>query len=327
MKQINPKVRGYLGPDLAIEAHALIKEEHEGEIPGVSFAKTEFELGTTTTIKVLNEEGAAAMGKPLGTYITIEAKKLSDTDRSEHQPIVLALAQALKEILPLKNNSSVLIAGLGNARAIPDALGPMVVNRLLATRHIFLYGEPNMTEGLRNVSLIVPGVTGVTGLETAEILKGLIGQLKPDCLLCIDALAASDFSRLHNTIQLTDAGIHPGSGIGNMRRQINQDTMGVPVIAIGVPTVVDAGVIVKKALTAAQEDFERPGKNNMPCLITEQRRQAIVDQILEPFGGRLMVTPKDIDEQVDHIAQIIAKAVTFSVHPEMEYDEIEYFLH
>jgi spore protease len=329
MKNNTDRTPGYLGPDLAIEAHALLTDQHEGEISGVSFEQEDFEQGTTTTIKVLNEQGASAMGKPLGTYITIEAHNLSETDRSQHEPIVTALANALKKVLPFTDddNSSILVVGLGNERAIPDALGPMAVGRLLATRHLYLHGDPSMTEGLRNLSLIIPGVMGTTGLETAEILMGLVAQLKPDCLLCVDALAAGELSRLHNTIQLTDAGIHPGSGIGNMRKQINHESIGIPVIAIGVPTVVEAGVIANKALLSIQEDLERPGKNNIPCLVTEQRRQEIVSHILEPFGGRLMVTPKDIDEQVDHIAQIIAKAITFCVHPHMQYDEIEYFLH
>jgi spore protease len=317
-----------LGPDLAIEAHEMLQSKHDGEIPGVSLEKTEFSQGTTAIIRILNEEGAAAMGKPQGTYITLEAPKLSETDRTQHEPIVSALCEALKTIMSLKEQASVLIAGLGNNLTIPDALGPMVTSRLLATRHLFIYGDASLTEGLRSIALITPGVTGTTGLETAEILEALVKQMEPDCLLCIDALAAGELSRLHNTIQLTDAGIHPGSGIGNKRKSINKDTIGIPVIALGVPTVVGADIIAYHAIDALISILEKPqSKREMPLLVSKEHRETIVQQILEPFGGQLMVTPKDIDEQVDHTAQIIAKALTLAIHPSVTYEDAEYYLH
>ncbi|MEL7622910.1 MAG: GPR endopeptidase [Clostridiales bacterium] len=328
MKAHPPVSLSDIKPDLAIEAHEMFQGQHEGEIPGVSLVKENFSLGCRSTIKVLDDQGAQAMGKPIGTYITIEAPTILDSDRSDHEPVVEALVKALKEILPDKEQYTILVAGLGNARSTPDALGPMVTSRLVATRYLFTLNDPAMTEGLRSVSIITPGVTGVTGVETAEILEGLISQMQPDCLICIDALAAGELSRLHNTIQLSDTGIHPGSGIGNMRKRINKETVGIPVLAIGVPTVVQAGIIANKALTILTDRLEHTGdKSSMPLLITQKQREEVINEILQPFGGSLMVTPKEIDEQVDHTAQIIAKAITLAVHPGLEPEDLEYFLH
>ena len=314
--------------DLAIEAHEYIQGSHEGEIPGVSFEKFPFPQGMTSVIKVLNEEGERAMGKPRGIYITLEAPELLDSDRREHQDIVLALCQALQRILPQKEDYSILVAGLGNPRSTPDALGPMVTSRLLATRHLYTLGDPSLVEGLRSLAVSSPGVTGITGLETAEVLEGLVRQLKPDVLLCVDALAAGDLGRLHNTIQLTDAGIHPGSGIGNMRKEINRTILGIPVLAIGVPTVVQAGIIANKALNLLAEGLKQPGeKNVLPYLVSQEQKEQVINQILEPFGGSLMVTPKEVDEQMDHTAQIIAKAITLAVHPGIEPEDVDCFLH
>jgi spore protease len=315
-------------PDLAIEAHEMLQGRHEGEITGVSLVKEHFSSGCLSTIKVLNEQGAQAMGKPIGTYITIEAPSILDSGRGGCQPVVDALIKALKEILPAGEQYTILVAGLGNARSIPDALGPMVTSRLVATRYLFTLNDPSITKGLRSLAVITPGVTGVTGVEAAEILEGLIALVRPDCLLCIDALAAGDLSRLHNTIQLSDTGIRPGSGIGNKRKSIDKETVGIPVLAIGVPTVVQAGVIANKALTVLTQRLEqKDGETAGPLLISQQQRDEVINEILQPFGGSLMVTPKEIDEQADHTAQIIAKAITLAVHPGLKAKDLEYFLH
>lgn len=313
--------------DLAIEAHEYVQGSHEGEIPGVSLEKFPFPQGMTSVIKVLNDQGAEAIGKPLGTYITIEAPELMDSDRRDHEDIVLALCEALQRILPQQEDYSILVAGLGNPRSTPDALGPMVTSRLLATRHLYHFNDPSLVEGLRSLAVSSPGVTGITGLETAEVLEGLVRQLKPDVLLCVDALAAGDLGRLHNTIQLTDAGIHPGSGIGNMRKEINQAALGIPVLAIGVPTVVQAGIIANKAINLLAEGLKQPEKGALPYLVSQEQKERVINEILEPFGGNLMVTPKEVDEQVDHTAQIIAKAITLAVHPGIEPEDVECFLH
>ncbi|MEA4891508.1 MAG: GPR endopeptidase [Peptococcaceae bacterium] len=314
--------------DLAIEAHEFLQGSHEGEIPGVSLEKFPFPQGMTSVIKVLDQQGAGIIGKPLGTYITIEAPELMDSDRRDHQDIVLALCEALKKILPQQEDYSILVAGLGNPRSTPDALGPMVTSRLMATRHLYSFNDPNLVNGLRSLAISTPGVTGITGLETAEVLEGLVRQLKPDVLLCVDALAAGDLGRLHNTIQLADSGIHPGSGIGNMRKEINQTTLGIPVLAIGVPTVVQAGIIANKALSLLADGLKQPtGKGTFPYMVSQEQKEQVINQILEPFGGSLMVTPKEVDEQVDHTAQIIAKAITLAVHPGIKPEDVECFLH
>jgi spore protease len=310
--------------DLALESHEILSRE--GEISGVSLEKTPFAHGEISRIQVLNEQGAAAIGKPQGAYVTLESEALRIMDREAHASLVSALRDILDHMLALPENATVLCCGLGNPMAISDALGPMVANRLLATRGVF-ETAPEICTGLRDVSVISPGVSGATGIETAEILEALIDKTHPDILICIDALSASSLSRLNATIQLSDTGIYPGSGVGNRRKSISRQTVGIPVLALGVPTVVSAGIIAHQAMEALIDHLSRQRMPEGRHEIRPQEVQSIIEGVLEPFGGQLTVTPKEVDEQIRNLAHIIASAITLALHPGIQPEDAALYMH
>lgn len=241
--------------DLALEAKGNIADE-DTEIKGIKVTQErdkEHNL-TTTILKVLNKNGARAIGKPQGTYITIEAPDMTSEDLSYHREISLSLANRLKKLIMDTYNwnerlPKILIAGLGNSSSTPDALGPMVVSNLMITRHIVEFCGYDEVEGAFAItSAIIPGVMAQTGMESSEVIQAIIKKTKPDILLVIDALAARNINRLNSTIQISDTGICPGSGVGNNRMAIDKNNMGIPVISIGIPTVVDAATLVYDAI-------------------------------------------------------------------------------
>ncbi len=272
--------------DLALEA----RESFEGsdtEVHGV-VVEEEYEEDLDlkiTRVKILSERGAREMGKPVGTYLTLEAPGLAVPDEDYHREISEALADCLKELSGDQKSRSVLVVGLGNRDVTPDALGPKAVSNLMITRHLFQeYGREAMgMESASAVSGIAPGVMAQTGMETSEILQGVIDQTSPDLLVVIDALAARSTRRLGRTIQLTDTGIQPGSGVGNHRGSLTRESLGIPVIAIGVPTVVEAAAIIYDA----QGSCER-----MP-----------------PHLNGMFVTPKNIDEMIKQLSFTLSEAL------------------
>ena len=234
--------------DLALEQRERFVSD-QIEIPGVAVEETYDDMCEVrvTTVRIETENGAAVMGKPVGNYITLEAPKMAEADESYHREISGKLMEVLEGCLPEKEEGqSILIIGLGNRNVTPDALGPLVVEHLDITRHLVKeYGKYALDgEADRLVSAVVPGVMGQTGMETVEIVRGIVEETEPDFVIAIDALAARSVRRLNRTIQIADTGIAPGSGVGNHRNAITEETVGVPVIAIGVPTVVDAATIV-----------------------------------------------------------------------------------
>ena len=275
--------------DLALEARE--RYEEDVEIRGVSVEETYDEKRDirATTVRIESENGAKAMGKPIGVYITLEAPKLSEPDKDYHREVSEALAVYLQELLGTKEERSVLVVGLGNREVTPDALGPEVVGNLRITRHVVKeYGKAAFEkEKVHMVSGIVPGVMAQTGMETLEIVRGVVEETQPDVVVAIDALAARSSKRLNRTIQLSDAGIHPGSGVGNHRHSLTRETIGVPVVAIGVPTVVDAATIVYDAVR--DRNAVPPGLNSM------------------------FVTPKDIDETIKHLSFTISEALNIAL--------------
>ena len=275
--------------DLALEARE--RYEEDVEIRGVSVEETYDEKRDirATTVRIESENGAKAMGKPIGVYITLEAPKLSEPDKDYHREVSEALAVYLQELLGTKEERSVLGVGLGNREVTPDALGPEVVGNLRITRHVVKeYGKAAFEkEKVHMVSGIVPGVMAQTGMETLEIVRGVVEETQPDVVVAIDALAARSSKRLNRTIQISDAGIHPGSGVGNHRHSLTRETIGVPVVAIGVPTVVDAATIVYDAVR--DRNAVPPGLNSM------------------------FVTPKDIDETIKHLSFTISEALNIAL--------------
>lgn len=303
--------------DLALEQKERFEADNV-EISGVVLEENydeEREI-KITTVKIETENGAKIMGKPVGTYITIEAPNMAIPDEGYHEEISRELSKFLKTLLKKeKGDYSVLVVGLGNRQVTPDALGPYVADNLNVTRHIIKeYGKYAMgEEKVHLVSAVVPGVTGQTGMETVEIVKGIVQETKPDFIVAIDALAARNSKRLNRTIQIADTGIHPGSGVGNQRNAINRETVGVPVIAIGVPTVVDAATIVNDAmenLLAALESSEMlKGVGVVMQGYSAAEKYELVKELIAPHLNGMFVTPKDIDDTVKRISYTISEAL------------------
>ncbi|MDO5539165.1 MAG: GPR endopeptidase [Eubacteriales bacterium] len=285
--------------DLALEAKESF-EEDDVEIRGVQIEESADEEKEiyTTIVRIVTENGAKAMGKPVGNYITLEAPNMSAEDEDYHREISAVLAGHLRKLMG-EEEQTVLVVGLGNREVTPDALGPSVVGNLKITRHIVReYGKASLEGVKKLVSAIVPGVMAQTGMETLEIIKGVVEETKPQIVIVIDALAARSTKRLNRTIQITDTGINPGSGVGNHRNGINQEVLGVPVIAIGVPTVVDAATIVNDSVEQAAE--------------TKEKSQSIREKI-SPHLNTMFVTPKDIDETIKRVSFTISEGLNMAL--------------
>lgn len=283
--------------DLAIEAAELAGTKTP---PGVESSEEMRGDAKITRIRVVNEEGANAIGKPVGNYVTIELPPFSEMSEEIDEKLS-AVADCLKELLP--PDGPVLVAGIGNAETTPDALGPDACSSILATRHI--RGEIARAaglEGLRPVAVLAPGVLGQTGIETGELLAAAVEHIKPAAVIAIDALASRSLSRLGCTVQLADTGISPGSGVGNKRKELSRETLGVPVIAMGVPTVVDAMTLAADLL--GEEDADR--------LLTK----------IQPDGRAMMVTPREIDMLIDRAAFLCSLAVNTALQPTLSPDDI-----
>lgn len=238
--------------DLALEAHQVVVERHGGpEIPGVRVDTEEKEVARVSRVVIDNDRAAQMMGKAKGTYVTLESDALRNRNKEEQEELSQQLAveiQHFLESLDIPSDGGCLVVGLGNWNATPDALGPRAVSELLVTRHLYEMSPPELRGGLRPVSAMAPGVLGLTGIETGEIVRGVVDRIQPSLVICIDALAARSSDRLCTTIQLADTGISPGAGVGNTRKAINRETLGIPVLAIGVPTVIHAMTIVGDAI-------------------------------------------------------------------------------
>lgn len=291
--------------DLALEARETFPED-DVEIQGV-LLKEEYNKKRdvkVTTVTIKDERGSKAMGKPIGTYITIEAANLDVKDESFQEPIAKEVAKYIRQMAGEVSGKEILVAGLGNREVTPDALGPQVVDNLLVTRHLKEeYGEEFLTKNkMGNISAIAPGVMAQTGMETSEILKGIIRETKPKLVVVIDALAARSVSRVNKTIQITDTGISPGSGVGNNRKALNKESLGVDTIALGIPTVVDAATIVMDSM----EQFMQ-GQG-----FKEQEINQFTSELGEQSMRNLFVTPKNIDEAVKQISYTVSEALNQS---------------
>lgn len=307
--------------DLAMEQKERFESDHV-EVSGVVLEEEydeEKEI-KITTVRIETENGAKAMGKPVGTYLTLEAPNMAAADEGYHREISETLAVFLEKYMKdteenQEKGYSVLVVGLGNREVTPDALGPYVVDQLNVTRHIVQeYGRYAVEKGgSRIVSAIVPGVMAQTGMESAEIIRGIVNETTPDLIMVIDALAARSTKRLNRTIQISDAGIHPGAGVGNHRSEITKDTMGIPVIAIGVPTVVDAATIVNDTMenfiTALETSETLKGVGVVLQGYNSAEKYELVKELIAPHLNGMFVTPKDIDDTVRRISYTISEAM------------------
>ena len=306
--------------DLALESQERLQED-QADMRGIRVLEERRENGViVSTVMIETENASVAMGRPKGTYITIEAPEMIEEDAGYHRDISLELAKIMRNLLPgkeieknLKKGLEVaaLVVGLGNREVTPDALGPRVVDNLFITRHILNeFGKyAFQREDVGKVSGIVPGVMAQTGMECVEILKGVVKETKPDFLITVDALAARSIRRLGRTIQLTDAGITPGSGIGNHRNAINRKSVGVPVISLGVPTVVDAATIVSDAMT---EFISTLSLSDLQKL-DERERQELARELLSPQLNGLFVTPKNIDDSIKNLSFLISEGLNIAL--------------
>lgn len=272
-----------------------------------------------TRVKIETENGAKAMGKPAGIYLTLEAPNMGVPDEDYHREISEKLAGYIKELICgqglEKEDLSVLVVGLGNRQVTPDALGPYVADQLCVTRHIVKeYGKYAMgMEQVNLVSAVVPGVMGQTGMETLEIIRGIVRETSPHLVIAVDALAARNSRRLNRTIQIADTGIHPGSGVGNHRNGLTKESLGVPVIGIGVPTVVDAATIVNDTMENLIEALESSkmlkGVGNVLKTYNNAEKYELVKELISPHLNGMFVTPKDEDEMIRQISYTISEAL------------------
>ena len=212
-----------------------------------------------------------------------------------------------------------------------DSLGPKVVSKLMVTRHLIQYVPEEVEEGVRPVCAIAPGVLGITGIETGEIIRGIVDRIRPDCIIAIDSLASRKLDRVNTTIQISDTGISPGSGVGNKRMDLSRETLGVPVIAIGVPTVVDAATIANEVIDLVIDNFmNQPGEGaqfyNMLKNINREDKYQLIQRVLEPYSGNLIVTPKEIDEVIERLAKVIANGINIAVHQGITLDDVNRYI-
>ena len=292
--------------DLADERAEMCKAQTpKGKLDGIETENINVsDYLEVTRVKILNEEGSKKLDKKIGTYTTINIKDIELIDKDGLEKAIEVLKEELTKVIT--PNSSILVVGLGNEDTTADSIGPKVVKNLKLTRHILKYKPELLEEGTREISAISPGVLGTTGIETQEIVKAVVDIIEIGGIIVIDALASNDISRLLKTIQICDTGICPGSGVQNKRKEISLDTMGVPVIAIGVPTVVEAATIVANSFDILVDKFD---EFNFLKDSTYQDKYRLIKTVLEPCKYNLAVMPKEIDDLVDNMKEIIANGI------------------
>ncbi len=331
----DPFSRGGIRTDLAVEAREmLLQETPEPDMAGVQSQSLDEGDIHINRVKVTTPEAAEKLGKVMGSYITIEAPGLRRKDSQLQERVSQALSRELARLMNLEKDAvkTVLVVGLGNWNVTPDALGPRVVQGLLVTRHILTLEPETLGPGFRPVSALSPGVLGLTGVETGEIIQGLVEKVKPDMLLTVDALAARNMERLHTTIQISDTGIYPGSGVGNRRLPINQETMGMPVFALGVPTVVDAVTIAVDAMDQLVGSLKASaGEESKVYQVLKEMswddKRRLLTEVLSPYNGNLMVTPKEVDTLIEDTARLISGGINAALHPSIEPADASKYLH
>lgn len=308
-----------LNVDLATEARDLVRGAADREIPGVEEKVEQMEQIKITSIFIREPQAAQVMGRPIGTYLTIESPPLKINDPYVKQEIIDAMAKSIPLLLndTLKPQDLVLLAGLGNWRATPDALGPKFIEYSPITRHYHQYAPEALVEGMRPTCGIAPGVLGITGLETSDVIKGIVDKVKPAVMFVVDSLAAQNVERIGTTIQMSNTGIQPGSGIGNARQALTQQELGIPVIAIGCPTIVNAAVITNQAIQQYCID------NGVSFV--ETRAHDTIKDILSFFGGSLSVTPKEIDDIIENTSRILAMGVGTALFPGISQKQLELY--
>lgn len=286
--------------DLALECKEIAEKENiaVGEEDGILFSKREYgDNVEVTKIEILDERGEKLLEKPQGTYITIEAEGIIEEEDGVKETAQKALAAELANLVPFHNELKVLVVGLGNNLVTPDSLGPLTLSKIRPTRHLFEFMNMGSDDEMSNVSCIIPGVMGNTGVESAELIKKATELVQPEMIIIVDSLAARDMSRLSTTIQITDTGISPGAGMGNNRAGINKESMGVKVIAVGVPTVIDITTVLRDSLIETIEDLKT------------------IENYLDSYQFESIVTSTDIDVIIKEFSDVIANGINKVLHP------------
>jgi len=325
--------------DLTLEANELFREQamrntaqEVREPPGVEIENEGNDDIKITRVRVTSPTGEASIGKPMGNYITLEVPGLRYNDQKLYEDTCKALARELTRVVKLGPKTTILIVGLGNWNVTPDALGPKVVSNVMVTRHLLEYVPDQVDEGVRPVCAVAPGVLGITGIETGEIIKGIVDRVKPDVVIAIDALASRKMERVNTTIQIADTGISPGSGVGNKRMDLSKQTLGVPVIAIGVPTVVDAATMANDTIDLVLDSMIKQAPKgtefyNMLKSIDRNEKYEMILEVLQPYIGNLIVTPKEVDEAVERISKVIANGLNIALHQGITLQDVNRYVH
>ncbi|MCU9613938.1 GPR endopeptidase [Caldibacillus lycopersici] len=357
--------------DLAIEAKDMVAEQQEKEDQSLSqikgvIVKERTEQGVKITEVEISPEGAKTIGKKPGNYLTLESQAIrlqnEELEKVTEQIFAKEFHHFLKN-LQIPKDASCLIVGLGNWNVTPDALGPIVCENVLVTRHLFELQPETVAQGYRPVSALAPGVMGITGIETSDIILGVVKKTNPDFVIVIDALASRSIERVNATIQISDTGIHPGSGVGNKRKELSQNTLGIPVLAIGVPTVVDAVSITSDTIDYILKHFgrelkegDRPSRALAPAGLTfgekkvltdddlpseehrksflgivgtleDEEKRSLIREVLAPLGHNLMVTPKEVDVFIERMANIIAEGLNAALHDAVNQENAGFTTH
>ena len=306
--------------DLALERRDLYNKSHniEKDIDGIETEEEKVNDDITISrVKVTNEKGEEAIGKPIGSYITIDVKNFNIAQNEEIQQASEALTKELKALLEkhIDAKGPILVVGLGNIYVTPDALGPKVINEIDLTRHLLQYMPEALDENTREVSAVSPGVLGTTGIETLEILKGIVDNTKPKLVIVIDALASRSIERISSSVQLADTGIVPGAGVDNTRKEITVNTLGIPVIAIGIPTVVEAATIAADSLTLLIQKVQEQGESNdFLNKLQEEDKYQVIKEVLAPEEYNFIVTPKEIDGLIEKMKDVVARGINFAIN-------------
>lgn len=328
-KENSAKLSFSVRTDLAIEARELAQREaaKADEVEGVEVETEEQPEYSLTHVRIVSQQGSQRMGKPMGNYITLESEKLKENDVECHERLIAILAENIRSLAKLKEDDCILVAGLGNWNITPDALGPKVVAKILVTRHLQGALPEEIERSVRPVAAISPGVMGITGIETGEIIKGIVDKLHPSLLIAIDALAARHSKRINAAIQMSDTGVAPGAGVGNRRMMLDEESLGIPVIAIGVPTVVDAATLVNDTMDRILGEMIQQTEKGSEFYQTlrsleQEEKYQMIAEILGPYTGNMFVTPKEVDAVVDRLANIIANSINIALHPGITMEDI-----
>lgn len=304
--------------DLADERQDIYKKINKitNDISGVETEQEEISNNIKVIrVKVVNKDGEEKIGKPIGTYTTIDVRNLKIAEDKEIQQASETVSKELKNLISkhISQTDDILVVGLGNVYVTPDSLGPKVIKEVDITRHFLKYTPQYIDKNTRPVSAIAPGVLGTTGIETMEIVKGIVENIKPKLIIVIDSLSSKSIERISSSIQLADTGIVPGAGVENARNELSEKTLGVPVIAIGVPMVVDLATITDNCLDIFIEKLQNEAKSNeFLNNLKEQSNYEEIKNALAPKEYNMIVTPKEIDELIENMKDIVVRGINFA---------------